>query len=488
AKKEEGAEFDGAGGIDAVLTFRELRDLMERRDLDLTSVVPREFDEPKGGLGRVYPLSHGFFQAAGITENLLDSDAISADGQHNFMEAIREFESGQLDVRLLELLCCEGCIMGAGIERDLPHYQRHARVSAYAKREKAAFDAKQWNANMERMEGLDLSRSFRPEDIRMASPTRDQLTAILLEMGKTAAEDELNCGACGYDSCVEHAIAIHKGLAEVAMCLPHTIERLKITIDELEESNDELASTREALMHSERLASMGQLAAGIAHEVNNPLGVILLYSHLLLEKSQETDSLHEDLKMIVEQTDRCKKIVSGLLNFARQNKVARQPLDMKQFLKKTAEAFRLGDGMLLRLNFPKEPVVAEVDGDQIAQVITNLIANAVDATQGQGKIELGLDLTGETVGITVTDTGCGIPVENIKKVFTPFFTTKRIGKGTGLGLAVTYGIVKMHSGNISVVSNADETKGPTGTTFRVTLPRLEEPMADRTRSNGGMIL
>jgi len=105
------------------------------------------------------------------------------------------------------------------------------------------------------------------------------------------------------------------------MCLPHSIEQLRSTVCELAHSNEELASTQEALVRSEKLASMGQLAAGIAHEVNNPLGVVIMYAHFLMEQIGDRAELREDLTMVVEQADRCKKIVSGLLNFARQNKV-----------------------------------------------------------------------------------------------------------------------------------------------------------------------
>jgi len=139
-------------------------------------------------------------------------------------------------------------------------------------------------------------------------------------MGKSAAVDELNCGACGYNTCREHALAIWKGLAESEMCLPYTIEQLHKTIDDLANSNNRLASTQEALMQSEKLASMGQLAAGVAHEINNPLGVVLMYAHLILDKYGDHTALKDDLHLIAEQADRCKKIVSGLLNFARRTR------------------------------------------------------------------------------------------------------------------------------------------------------------------------
>jgi hypothetical protein len=135
-----------------------------------------------------------------------------------------------------------------------------------------------------------------------------EIKGILQRMGKFTPEDELNCGACGYDTCREHAVAILKGLAESEMCLPYAIDQLKLT-------GDELAGTKVALKHAEKMAGMGQLAAGIAHEVNNPLGVVLMYAHTLLdERSEQDPELAEDLRTIAVHADRLQKIVAGLLD------------------------------------------------------------------------------------------------------------------------------------------------------------------------------
>ena len=135
-------------------------------------------------------------------------------------------------------------------------------------------------------------------------------------------------------------MAINKGLAESEMCLPYTIEQLRRTIKELADSNRQLVSTQEALMQSEKLASMGQLAAGIAHEVNNPLGVVLMYAHLLLDDVKNNPALRDDLTMIAEQADRCKNIVAGLLHFARQNKVLLHEADVNILVARSIKADR----------------------------------------------------------------------------------------------------------------------------------------------------
>ncbi|MFW6061516.1 MAG: ATP-binding protein, partial [Planctomycetota bacterium] len=294
---------------------------------------------------------------------------------------------------------------------------------------------------------------------------------ILARLGKFSPDDELNCGACGYDTCREHAVAMYKGLAEHEMCLPYTIDQLKRTLKELEVSNEQLASAQEALVQSEKLASMGQLAAGIAHEVNNPLGVVLMYAHLLLEEAGGDAKFGEDLKMIAEQADRCKTIVAGLLNFARQNKVSRQPTDVTELVQRSLRSLHSTDGIDIQVDNRMDDPVAQLDGEQLTQVLTNLLSNAVAAMPGGGTLTVRTEDDADSVRLIVQDTGTGISEENLSKIFEPFFTTKQIGKGTGLGLAVTYGVVKMHRGDIQVNSNADPAQGPTGTTFTVTLPR-----------------
>jgi signal transduction histidine kinase len=303
-------------------------------------------------------------------------------------------------------------------------------------------------------------------------------------MGKHLPADELNCGACGYPTCIEHAVAIWKGLAESEMCLPYTIDELRRTCGELTHSNDQLASMQEALMQSEKLASMGQLAAGIAHEVNNPLGTVVMLSHILCDEARDPQT-REDLSLIVSEADRCKKIVSGLLQFARKNKVEARSVDLHRLARRAARALRPAEGIKIRVEAVSSDVTAEVDGDQIMQVLANLMSNAVAAMPGGGVLTVRVGSDAERVWIAVQDTGIGIPKENRKKIFEPFFTTKPPGKGTGLGLAVTYGIVKMHHGDIRVESNADPAAGPTGSCFTVSLPkRLHRPAEELSAMSG----
>jgi len=316
-------------------------------------------------------------------------------------------------------------------------------------------------------------------------PSRKEIDEVLLSIGKKTQKDHLNCGACGYLTCEEHAIAIIQGLAETEMCLPYSIEKLHASLDDLKVSNDQLNSAREALKQQEKLAHMGQLSAGIAHELNNPLGVIIMYSNILLDELDQDSDFRDDLKLIVDQSDRCKSIVGGLLNFARKNQVKFDNINLVELVNKSLSSVILRHNVTLntrnRLNNP----MATVDIEQMIQVISNLAKNAIEAMPDGGELTVTMDDEPETIKIEVADEGQGISKENLEKIFEPFFTTKEIGKGTGLGLATIYGIVKMHKGQIKVDSNTDEAEGPTGTTFTITLPRhpVKEKQAQKANNN-----
>ena len=476
AKKIESDSETIPDEVDAAITFVELRDLFAVAGVEPADASDEDFDPPHAEMGAVFPIGRGMLQAAGVSEDLVDGRVIATEGRNNFLEAIKEFASGNLEAELLEVLACQGCIMGPGVGNEDPRYRRRARVSQYVRERIDRGDHDVWNAYMDRFADLSLDRPFTEHDQRIGIPDEHEMQRILRRMGKFAPADELNCGACGYDTCREHAVAIFKGLAESEMCLPYTIDKLRTTIQELANSHEELANTQEALMHSEKLASMGQLAAGIAHEVNNPLGVVLMYAHILLDDCRpEADNagMAGDLRMIAEQADRCKKIVSGLLHFARQNRVLRQPTDVRELLSKSLDTVPRPEGIDVEVEhaLDDETCIAEIDRDQIIQVVTNLVSNAYQAMGPGGTLSVRTEPRDGQVVLRVTDTGCGIAEENRKKIFDPFFTTKQMGKGTGLGLSVAYGIIKMHKGNIAVESNDDPQAGPTGTTFTVELPR-----------------
>jgi iron only hydrogenase large subunit-like protein/nitrogen-specific signal transduction histidine kinase len=468
AKKAESSEIDEA------ITFTELRDLLADRGITPETANHVDFDQPVGGRGAIFPVARGLLQTAKISDNAITGNIIAAEGRIDFQGALKEFEAGLIKNQHMELLCCEGCIMGPGLSKNGKQYNRRSLVSSYANSKMKNIDSESWQKSFDEFAGLDLSIRHKPEDPWVETLNEDDGNDILIKMGKKTKKDQLDCGACGYESCVEHAIAIKKGLAEVEMCLPYTIEKLHKSVKDLALSNEKLSSMKQALKQSEKLAHMGQLSAGIAHELNNPLGVVIMYSNILLEESKPGDAVREDLKLIVDQAARCKKIVAGLLNFARKNQVNHQMVSIKDLVNQSLESLIIPQKVKINIIDNTTNPDAMLDLEQMMQVLTNLIKNAIDAMPEGGHINIKMEDTLSDVIIVISDTGTGIKEEDRAKIFEPFFTTKSIGQGTGLGLATAYGIVKMHKGQITADSNDNPAKGPTGTSFKIILPRRKE--------------
>jgi len=468
AKKAESSEIDEA------ITFTELRDMWIDKGITPENSTAVDFDQPVGGRGAIFPVARGLLQTAKISDNAITGNMIAAEGRIDFQGALKEFEAGLIKNQHMELLCCEGCIMGPGLSKNGRQYNRRSLVSSYANSKMQNIDAELWQKSFDEFEELDLSVRHRPEDHPIETLDENDVNDILIKMGKKTKKDQLDCGACGYESCVEHAIAIKKGLAEVEMCLPYTIEKLHKSIKDLALSNEKLSSMKQALKQSEKLAHMGQLSAGIAHELNNPLGVVIMYSNILLEESKTGDPVRDDLKLIVDQAARCKKIVAGLLNFARKNQVNHQMVSIKDLVDHSLESLIIPGKVKINIDDKTTNPEAMLDQEQMMQVLTNLIKNAFDAMPAGGTVNIKMEDTLSDVIIVISDSGTGIKEEDRAKIFEPFFTTKSIGQGTGLGLATAYGIVKMHKGQITADSNNNPSEGATGTSFKIVLPRRKE--------------
>jgi two-component system NtrC family sensor kinase len=228
------------------------------------------------------------------------------------------------------------------------------------------------------------------------------------------------------------------------------------------------------LIHADKMVSLGKLAAGVAHEINNPLGGILLFGGLLLEDMDFSDPRRGDMDRIVQEARRCKEIVHSLLDFAHQQRRYREPVDLNAAVDQCLSL--LGNKAL----FQNVEVRRETSGalplvtgnpSQIKQVFTNIVTNAVDAMNGEGVLTVcsWYDTRAKEVIVSFTDTGPGIPPDIRTQIFEPFFTTKGPGKGTGLGLSLSYNIVRVHRGDIRVDSSPGE-----GATISVALPPAEE--------------
>jgi len=238
--------------------------------------------------------------------------------------------------------------------------------------------------------------------------------------------------------------------------------------EELEQINAELQATQQQLVQSEKLAAIGQLTAGIVHDVKNPLAVVIGMSEELRDDDTLEPAVRNYLGTIRDSAWRANAIIGDLLKFARQS----TPEMKRQNIIETVEtAMRLTDYLARRgsitviKDLPPEIVMVTYDATQIEQVLINLIQNAIQATPGGGRLTVMLRRASETVAIAVQDTGTGISQENMRRIFDPFFTTKPPGEGTGLGLSVSYGIISRHGGHIKVDSELGK-----GTTFTILLP------------------
>jgi two-component system NtrC family sensor kinase len=240
--------------------------------------------------------------------------------------------------------------------------------------------------------------------------------------------------------------------------------------EKVKQRSEELGAMQARVAQSERLASLGMLSAGVAHEINNPLGAILALTALTLEDVKEDDPNRENLQEVVKQTQRCRDIVKGLLEFSRHSKVNTELADLNEILQDTLslvskQAQFLNITVVTNYAPQLPPVMA--DKSELEQVVMNILINAVQAMQERGTITITTrhSTPDNSVEVLISDTGCGMPPDKIDQIFDPFFTTKESGQGTGLGLSIAYGIITSHRGTISVESEVGK-----GSTFKIRLP------------------
>ena len=477
AKKVEINEPEVAGIVDAALTFRGLKEMLDMQGIHIEDQEEGCFDGPKPGVGRIFPVSGGLLKTAALQADVTDNDILVVEGKDRVLEVLHQLAEGMLRAKFIDILFCEGCVNGPRMENDLSFFARKERVASYVQEACACQPEDDRWAEIRRYSQIDVRRKFSDKSIHLPIPTEEEIQAVFRQINKFSKEDELNCGACGYGSCREKAVAVFQGLAEAEMCLPYLIDQLQQTYQKLANSYQELEKSQTQLVQSERLASIGQLAAGVAHQVNNPLGGILLHAHLLLEDLRRDDPQLPRVETIVKEADRCKEIVGGLLNFSRQSRPNYVDYPMNKIIEEVLE-FTSKEGKLSGIDVKAElhPSLpsAYVDPHQLMQAFENIINNAIEAMAGGGELTVRTTYVPEErmVEVSIADTGCGIPEENLPKLFSPFFSTKEMGKGTGLGLAIAYGIIKTHRGNIEVKSQVGK-----GTVFTLRIP-LGNPQSE----------
>jgi two-component system, NtrC family, sensor kinase len=255
------------------------------------------------------------------------------------------------------------------------------------------------------------------------------------------------------------ASIIYEDDEEVATVGIYTDLREKMAVEKT------LKNTQAQLAQSEKMASLGQLAAGIAHEINNPLTGILFYGTLKLESLRADDPERSDVQDLIEDVKRCRQIVQNLLAYSRQTSPMKNMIELNAIVDQSMSLIR-DPKMFLNVQverrFSDEMMLLHVDKNQISQVIINLVINAVSAMNRAGLLTLKTyrDKAAGKAYLEVIDTGCGIPPEHLSKIFDPFFTTKAPGEGTGLGLSTAYGLIKENKGGIRVKESSSK-----GTTF-----------------------
>ena len=269
--------------------------------------------------------------------------------------------------------------------------------------------------------------------------------------------------------------------------LQKTFKEMLTSIQERDKRQKVESETK--LLQSEKQASVGKLAGGVAHEINNPLTGIVTFTHMLLRRNDIPEEVRADLETIGQETERVRKIVKGLLDFSRQTELDRESTDVNRLVRQAitlVENQALIKGVTLTFEAGDGLPMITLDRNQMQSVLLNIIINALDATDPGGSITLITNIGISTshpgqkgIEILCTDTGCGIPPENLNRLFDPFFTTKDVGHGTGLGLSVSYGIVERHGGTIWVQSKVGK-----GTTFKVWLPTEEKSEGNENISRG----
>ncbi|MEK6745163.1 MAG: ATP-binding protein [Nitrospirota bacterium] len=275
-------------------------------------------------------------------------------------------------------------------------------------------------------------------------------------------------GGDGFDKQDLRLFTVYSNLAGAALQNAFLYADLKHKINEL-------SSTQQQLVHSTKMAAIGELAANVAHEINNPLTSVLGYTSHLLKTLDVPEESRQKLRTIEQETLRVRKIIRNLLDFSRQRASRMQQGDLLQPLRETVSLLRgAADGAAVRIieDYPESPVIVRMDHDEIKQVFINLMNNALHAMPSGGELRVRVDAGRDNErGVEFSDTGHGIPGEHLGKIFEPFFSTKGNGDGTGLGLSISYRIVQNHGGRIEVESDVGR-----GSIFRVVLPLQKNAM------------
>jgi len=466
------------GIVDCVLTYHEIKDILDDMGIDRKMQEESPFDGPQPGLGRLLSVSGGMSKCIGFEQDLVNLNNVITAGPKSAIRAIQQLQDGAIQPKFLDVLFCQGCIDGPIVDKNISGPSRKQIVVDFFESQSEEV----WEGDEDvasKLLPMDLGRSFSVQDISLPEPKEEEIQAVLAELGKTYPNRNLDCGACGFSTCREKAVAVVQGLAEKEMCLHYLLtqsrrlySRLEKSHQELKISHEELEQAQRQLIQSEKLASLGQLAAGVAHELNNPLGTITLFGSMLKKDLAQNEKWDKDISLIIQEAERAAKIVKDLLSFSRQTKMKPGLVNVNSIIEEAVSL--LAKRSLFRNIQVKQELNVSVpttfaDPDLLKQVFFNIILNGAQAMEGSGVLTIRSQPKngGSGIEIQIEDTGKGIAEDHLSRLFDPFFTTKE--KGTGLGLALVYGIVSKHKGAIDVKSELGK-----GTTFYIDLPVLDQ--------------
>lgn len=312
--KFEADKHSDDGKVDAVLTFRELRQLFSEFDIKESTIEFSDFAEPNGYKGSLYPVNTGILQASGINQDLLLGSVVSAQGQKEILSAIQQFETSIVAIQKhFNLFYCEGCMMGPGMKKHGKKLERQAAVVNYSNKRLKDFNMAKWNNNLKKYQDLDLKTVFVADDKRMPPPLEEKVDEILKIIGKTANES-MGCKACGYESCHDFAKDVANGITRPDMCIMHSIQSKQEYIKTLKNTNEKLTKTQVTLQNSEKKAILEKQTAQESLETMHtmlqklPTAVVLVDENLKIISSNESF-----VNVLGEDATEINEIIPGLI-------------------------------------------------------------------------------------------------------------------------------------------------------------------------------
>ncbi len=468
-KKKEMMDPNVKGIIDQVLIFDELLQLFEMHSVVIKECPEQKFDPPQPRLGGVFPISGGLLLAAGLEQDILQNEINVTEGSERVINILQRIKEGNLEERFYDLLFCEGCVNGPGMMNELSYFARKDIVVNFVKNHLRRNT--QENVYSPTFK-IPLSREYQSEAISFPQPSEKEIKEIFARIHKFEPKDQLDCGACGYSSCRDKAIAVYQGIAEVEMCLPYLIERL-------ETINKELINAQQKAVRTVQLATMGKMSTKIAHEINNSLSGVLNYmifmQKLLNSESFDLARFRKYLVTMEKEIFRMSEFVKGLLVFANAKDPDLQNVSVTEIIEKSIKNVTSQislENIDIHKEFENKDLCIKADVRQMQQVFTNMMINSVQAMPKGGSITIRAKRSSEIgfVVIELVDTGFGIPPEHKDKIFDPFFTTNNFQKkNIGLGLSTAYSVVLLHDGDIKVESQDDK-----GTKIIIKLPEYQQ--------------